>query len=295
MDEKLAFYHDESIFRPGEKVFINRSAFSYPMKLHAHDFIEIAYISSGKGIHRIGGCDYTVNKGSLFVINYDIPHRFIPDADEKSELVVYNCIFTPDFLDFSLINNKDFSAVAHHFLFHSFFPVEQDSVPDIRLVDQDSREIEDLYEKLFREYQACERGYIEIIRAYTIELLITVFRQYYKTVSGSKDFDLSRKHLIEKVLSHIRNNYAGEIKLEDLAMMAFLSPGYFCRQFKEHTGMTVSEYTQKTRVDKACTLLRSTTRKVVDIAAEVGYNDIKHFNQVFKRITGETPGQYRKS
>jgi AraC family L-rhamnose operon transcriptional activator RhaR len=84
------------------------------------------------------------------------------------------------------------------------------------------------------------------------------------------------------------------MKLEELSMLAFLSPSHFCRLFKEYTGLTVSEYTQRLRIEEACRLLKMSDKKVIDVAADVGYKDIKHFNQVFKKIIGKTPRDYRK-
>lgn len=292
--EKLEFYHDESLFRPGQKVFINQSEFNTPTGLHAHSFIEIVYIAAGNGIHRIGEINYPASKGSLFIINYDTPHKFIPNKDEKTNMVLYNCIFTPDFLDVSLINCKDFSDVAHHFLFNSFFPEEHVSIPEIQLTGQDQAIIEDLYMNMYREYNIGELGYVEMLRAYVILLLVTTFRFFNKIELCKESLDINRKHIIDSILEHIRNNYSQDIKLEDLSMMAFLSPSHFCRQFKERTGMTVSEFTQKTRVVEATKLLKNTNKKVIDIAAEVGYSDINYFIEVFKRFTSLTPGQYRR-
>lgn len=72
-----------------------------------------------------------------------------------------------------------------------------------------------------------------------------------------------------------------------------LSPNYFSTLFKKHTGINVSEYIQNLRMKKACKLLKETDKTVIAIAAEVGYKDIKFFYKVFKKITGNNPGNYR--
>jgi len=59
--------------------------------------------------------------------------------------------------------------------------------------------------------------------------------------------------------------------------------------------VTVSEYIQKIRIEEACNLLRNSNYKVILIAQMVGYKDIKHFNEIFKKITGMTPSSYKKS
>lgn len=285
-----------NFFRNGESIYVNKAFEEVEPHPHSHDFLEIAYVASGRGVHRIGDTEYAVSQGDLFIINYNILHEFRSLKDlTESRLIVYNCVFNPDFLDYSLINCKDFSDITHHFLFSSLFPEEGENKSDIRLHGGDSRGIEDLYEKMLREYHLKENGYIEILRAYLIELLITIFRAFRKSSLLEEDIDSQRRRVIEKVMLYMKNNYVQELKLEELSLMAFLSRNYFCKLFKDVNDMTVMEYAQKIRMEEACRLLRDTDKKVIDIVSRVGYRDIKFFNQVFRRKTGMTPSEYRKS
>jgi AraC-like DNA-binding protein len=184
--------------------------------------------------------------------------------------------------------------VVKLYLFKSFFHTGEEPIPFIKLVDCESKEIEELYYKMYSEYEGAKRGYTAILRAHVIELLVKLLRIIYNENEEEKLLNNSNNQIIDKVLDFISINYAKNIRLEELSMMAFLSPSHFCRKFKEYTGVTISEYTQKVRIDEACRLLRKTDNKVVDIALQVGYNDIKYFNEVFKRYIGFTPGQYRK-
>jgi AraC family L-rhamnose operon transcriptional activator RhaR len=290
-------YYDtgEKFFKTGEQIYINK-AFEQPERhLHAHNFIEIAYVVSGSGVHCMGDEEYSVSKGDLFVINYDVPHEFRSLASPKSQqLHVYNCIFKPEFIDAALVNSRDFSNLTSHFLFRSFFPEETENCADIKLIDNDNHGIEELYEKMYREFQLKEEGYIEILRAYVVELLITIFRIYRNQRSLDTGIEHQRRQIMDKVIQYMKDNYSHAFKLEDLSVKAFLSRNYFCKLFKEHTGMTVFEYAQKIRVEEACRILKSTDKKIIDIASEVGYSDLKFFNQIFKRQTGRTPGEYKR-
>lgn len=285
----------EKIFRTGESVFVNKVVEQTTSHLHAHDFIEIAYVASGCGIHRLGDKEYNVSKGDLFLINYRIPHEFRSFADDsKPPLVVCNCIFKPEFIDYSLLNCRDFTQVAHHFLFRSLFSDEDSVCSDIILLDCDSKAIGELYEKMLMEYSKRETGYLEILRAYIIELFVTILRLYNRERSETV-VERQRRKIMEKAIDYLRKNYNRDLRLEDLSMMSFFSRSYFSRLFSQYTGTTISEYTQKLRMEEACRLLRETNKKVIDIAAEVGYKDIKFFNTVFKRHTGKTPSAYRKT
>lgn len=296
MTKQLFYYSSISKFFPnGESIYINKALEQAESHLHAHEFIEIAYVVSGRGIHCIGDKEYSVSKGDVFIINYDIPHEFrsLPNPTEP-RLWVYNCVFTPEFLDYKLVNCKDFYDVSHHFLFRSLFLDEIQDINDIKLLDSESLGIEEIYEKMYREYRTKAQGYVEILRAYVIELLITIFRLYKKNADLGESLGNQRIKIIDRVIKYMKDNYSKELKLEDLSTIAFLSPNYFSKLFKECTSMTISEYIQKIRIEEASRLLKKTDKKVIDIAYEVGYKDIKFFNQIFKRINGKTPGEYRK-
>lgn len=295
---KKLFYYDDGKrhFSNGEQIYINKVQERAEHHLHAHDFLEIAYVVSGTGIHTIGQNEYNVSKGDLFIINHDIPHEFrsLEDISEP-RLFVYNCVFKPEFLDYRLVNTKDFRIIMESFLFRSLASKEGLSSQQVNFVKSSDKIIEDIYEKMFREFTLKEAGYIEVLRAYVIELIVTIFRIYSKNNSVNGPLEVKRREMIDKAINFMKDNFSKDLKLEDISTIAFLSPGYFSRLFKESTSMTISEYLQNLRIEEACAILKNTDLKIIDVAQEVGYKDLKFFNHLFKKITGKTPGQYRKS
>ena len=77
----------KSLFRENELVYVNRSdeLKQFDGIMHKHDFIEIAYVILGKGLHVVGDHKFNTKKGDLFIVNYDIPHGFF----HKSQLSTY--------------------------------------------------------------------------------------------------------------------------------------------------------------------------------------------------------------
>lgn len=291
-DENVHYNNGEDLFQSGELIYMNRCTEQIYSHVHAHDFIEIAYVASGRGLHNIGGKEYEVAKGDLFVINYDVPHEFrsVPTLNE-SGLQVYNCVFRPQFLDESLVNSHCFSDILHIFLLSSFF--EEGADNDIHLLRQDNPEIRDIYEKMYREYSSKNYGYIEMLRACLLQLIVLIFRSYRNT--ETEEHKVREKRYFDDAIRFMKKHYNQEIKLEDLAAMSFLSRSYFCSSFKKCTGMTVLEYIQNLRISEACTMLRETDEKIVGIAQNVGYSNLKFFNRLFKAITGKTPSEYRNT
>ncbi len=285
----------ETLFRKNELVYINKSdeLYEYMGVTHTHDFIEIAYVISGSGIHIIGNKKYAVTRGDLFIINSDLPHGFFPEEGGSTPPTVYNCVFMPEFLDLSLFNAVNFEAVTSSFLFKSLFPEDYASKPDLSLRGAEFTEIGNLFEKMYLEYKQRRIGHTEIIRAYLIELIVKIFR--YIGEGGSKTRYTRNQELINKAIEYMKVNYNTDITLSDLSMQSLISKNYFSKLFKEITGMNVSDYIQYLRTDQACILLGTTDMKVTDIAFQVGFSDMKFFYEVFKKITGKTPGDYRKT
>jgi len=74
-----------------------------------------------------------------------------------------------------------------------------------------------------------------------------------------------------------------------------LNANYFSSLFRRKTGVKFSRYLQHLKVAKAKELLSDPRNKIYRISARVGFNDEKYFCRVFKKITGQTPNQYRGS
>lgn len=287
--------HGKDLFRETEKVYINKSNElpEYCNILHKHDFIEITYVISGSGIHIVGDHQYETTKGDLFIINYDVLHGFFPKPGESEGPTVCNCVFTPEFLDASLLSSVQFSDLASSFLFKSLFTNEYIPKPDLRLRGTEFHEIGEIFNKMYLEYQKMRKGYLDLIRAYLIQLIVIVFR--YLELSETKYLSLQHQEMINKAIDFLRVNYNTSIKLEDLAVKSFISKNYFSKLFKEVTGINFSDYIQRLRIEEACNLLEKTDLKVIDIASQVGIKDMKFFYEIFKKITGKTPSDYRKN
>ncbi|WAW09405.1 helix-turn-helix domain-containing protein [Oxalobacter vibrioformis] len=82
--------------------------------------------------------------------------------------------------------------------------------------------------------------------------------------------------------------------LQEMAACAGLSERTFLRRFKAATGFRPTEYTQRLRVNQARELLELTQRSIEQIALDVGYHDAGAFRQVFYKVTGLSPRDYRE-
>jgi AraC-like DNA-binding protein len=288
------YVHKKELFL-GQEVYVNRVDFRKPVTPHAHDFIEVAFVAGGVAIHRTEGMEERVARGDLVLINTDISHSFEPLPESSDSVRVYNCTFVPGFFDFSLLNSRGFADVTRHFLFHSFLGRDVSGHSRASLDEASIPRVEALFENMLREYVAREDGWIEMVRAGTIELLIHYLRALRRGGLGEARPDDGKDRWFREAVDYIERNYSRTIRLEDLSMMAFLSPTYFCARFREYTGSTFTGFVQRTRIEAAARLLRTTDRKVADVAEEVGYRDLRNFNRLFRRLLGCSPSEFRRT
>ena len=99
--------------------------------------------------------------------------------------------------------------------------------------------------------------------------------------------------VIAKAQDYIHNNYHKDLSMEEVAELIDLSISHFCMLFKQVSGYTFLEYLTKIRMDKAKYILKNSNVKVYQVAPLVGYQDPRYFTQVFKKITGMTPSEFR--
>ncbi|MFY1667705.1 GlxA family transcriptional regulator [Pseudomonas sp. Pseu.R1] len=99
---------------------------------------------------------------------------------------------------------------------------------------------------------------------------------------------------ILKVQHWLQAGGAKDTALAALAGHAGLEERTFLRRFRKATGLTAVDYCQRLRVGKACEMLQFTTQPAEAVAWQVGYTDAGAFRKVFLRITGLTPGEYRR-
>lgn len=103
-----------------------------------------------------------------------------------------------------------------------------------------------------------------------------------------------RNRLLDKALAFMHENYHADLSLDDVAGHVGMGSSYFSTYFKQETGQSFVEYLTALRLDKAKQLMADPGLRLYEIAGLVGYNDVKYFSRVFKKVTGVTPAEYRQ-
>jgi AraC-like DNA-binding protein len=124
-------------------------------------------------------------------------------------------------------------------------------------------------------------------------LLVLPFIRRLKTLPGDKDFAVSGT--LETLLIHIEEHIAEPLALGELAGVVNLSPNYLSNFFKSEMGIPLIRYRNRHRIRKAISLLWHTDMTVSEVAYRVGIQDLSNFSKMFKKQTGYSPLEFRRS
>lgn len=101
--------------------------------------------------------------------------------------------------------------------------------------------------------------------------------------------------LLSEAIRYMRENLHTSISRDDVARVACLSPTHFSRVVKQQFGQSFTQLLQQMRVERARELLSVSEKSLVEIGLECGFSDQSYFTKVFQKVTGQTPGEYRRA
>ena len=130
----------------------------------------------------------------------------------------------------------------------------------------------------------------------SIVQLLSIFAEHLSIVSNQVVVQRQNAEppVITKAKAFIEQHHAEDLSLGEVAKAANTSTFYFCKMFKKATGINFTSYLSRLRVEKAKNLLLNPNLRVSEIAFEVGFQSLTHFNRVFKKIAGQSPTEYRQ-
>jgi AraC-like DNA-binding protein len=125
--------------------------------------------------------------------------------------------------------------------------------------------------------------------------LLTIFAEHLSMISNQIYMEQhhSENPAIARARAYIQEHHSRELTLRQVAGSVGASPFYFCKLFKKSTGINFTEYVSRVRVERAKHLLLNPNLHVSEIAFEVGFQSLPHFNRMFKKILGQSPTAYR--
>lgn len=125
--------------------------------------------------------------------------------------------------------------------------------------------------------------------------LLGIFAQHLAMLSNQVFIQQENAEppVITKARAYIHEHQTEEISLGQVAKAVNMSSYYFCKTFKKVIGINFTDYVARVRIEKSKNLLLNPNLRISEIAFEVGFQSLTHFNRVFKKVLGQSPTEYR--
>jgi len=255
--------------------------------LHRHSTIEFGYCHKGKGIFIVGQKTIRFGPGDVFFIPAEENHIAQSDPGTESVWHWLSCdpflLVKPFLDDFSII---DFSRDTWRWS-NPLYP--RGSFPQVN----------QLICSIIAEFDHKREHWQQFVRSQFYALFV-LLQRYRHRVSRHQDErpDASGRAAlwprIKPALEYMGLNYGEEIDIDALARSCNMGVTNFRRVFAMATGKTPYDYLTNLRISTAAMELRSSTRKIADIALSCGFPTPSAFNRAFRQMMKVTPKQWRK-
>lgn len=276
---------DEWFHPDGFPISVERREPQERFDSHAHEFTELVIVTGGKCLHVSGQDSWELTAGDVFVIAGAREHEY----RELADLRLLNILYQPGQLQMGLL---DLPSVAGYHALFTLEPTRSHRQPTkgrLHLNRKELAPIMELTERLEYELQTRDPGFGFMATATFMQIIGQLSRCY----GSSPSPDGKALLRIGEALSHLERNIHREVNLENLARIAHMSQRSFLRVFHSATGTSPLAWVIGQRINRACSLLRHSDRRVTEIAFDVGFNDSNYFTRQFRKITGLSPRDYR--
>ena len=246
--------------------------------VHWHQEFEFLVLTEGKVLFTIEDREYVMNPGDIVFINSNYLHM-------AKNICGGVCSFYAIDFSYHVLNEDIHSIFSKKFIrpilndkyvFPEFMPVSED---EDKCWQKDIR-------NYLHEIGECPEHELEPFELMIRSRILAIWDILDKNcVRAQKDNDIESRYSerLEPVISYIKENYAYEITLGELAAILPMSEGQFSRVFKQTMKLSPIQYLMRYRILQSCKLLQDTEKKIGEIANLSGFNNISYFNRVLRK------------
>ncbi len=251
---------------------------------HTHNFIEVIYMCSGSTRHIVNGDEVILHQGEVLFLNQRATQEIYPAGEDD---IAVNFIILPEFFEYGLNMMAQEENLLRDFVIGCLRGDNKESAY-LHFKVADILPIQNLIENLIWTIRNKQQNNRSINQA-TMGLLFLQLMNYMDRLETDTR---GEQKLIISVLSYIEANYR-DGELAELAGLLHYDFYWLSKEIKKRTGKTYTELVQAKRLAQAAYLLNTTSKSVMEIALEVGYDNISYFHRIFQKKYGMTPRKYR--
>ena len=257
----------ERYFKEGQHISVkNRQVGNFP--LHWHNYFELEILSEGEAVHYLNGKKYDMCVGSGYILTPADYHIIVPNDPTQK---IWHVPF-----DETLLSAKHL---------HTILSLKSDKV--FHLEEEAYQRVEKILRLLKYEYrQEGENCTQELFNC----LLCSIFRTMTAAQTTMPPENISD---VSKGILYLETHFRETPSLSEVAAYAGFNPSYFSVVFRKVTGQTYTQRLNHLRVTYAKKLLK-TDMSIADVCYASGFGTLSNFHNIFSKITGTTPSEYRK-
>ena len=245
--------------------------------LHSHDYFEFIIISNGQSTHYVNKTSIKMKKGDVAFIRPKDIHRCIPNG---SDFEFYNIAVEPNLV-----------TILFSFLGDDFDPkpyLEKTLPPTVTLLASELNSVISSADRLIRLYTLQQSNIEYLYRVFVLDLFARLIST--PVIAFEKNIPGWFKSVITEMMEPA--NYVEGISA--MYRISGVSPGYLSRTCLKYKNKTPTEIVNSIRLMKAVNLLDTTELPIMDIAMDVGFNNLSHFYHQFKKVYGYSPNKFRQ-
>ncbi len=259
----------------------------FPVPWHYHPEYELVLVTKSTGRRMVGDHIGYFNEGDLVFMGPLLPHVWVNDEHFINGSAGYNA----DALVIQFLENfmgDTFLQLPETENFAKFLQLSKQGL----VINGDTKK---QITSLMIKMQAMN-GMRRLSSMLIIFDLLATSHEYEILASPGfvQHISVTCSDRYSKITEYLLRNFKREISLPEIASVANMAVTTFCNFFKANYRVTFVEYLTNIRIGLACKLLADNKNNIIEVAYEVGFNNLGNFNRQFKRIKKMTPSEYRK-
>ncbi len=238
---------------------------------HHHPYYHMMYIVSGKCRFVIDNTEYILKPGHCLLIPRKVDHAYFNDDNSDVEYLE---------IKFSLLKSAFDAQILRRGV----------QVSDNQLVGM-------LFKQILKEYSTFDNRADDAAASYLFALLNAFGeKERYQKKQQFRYLDASNySELSQRIISYLESHYNEDISLDALAETMGYNKSYLCVAFKKNTQLTILDCLNTIRIRRAAELVVYSEQNLSQVAEMCGFSSVSHFNRVFLKYVGITPGQCRRA
>lgn len=276
--EKAQQYSGFALKNAGE---IYRQTNGAPDKPHRHDYYTILFVEKGEGIHYVDFTKYEITNQSIYFIQPGQMHQVIFSAEPIGWVVT----FTEEFLIANSISDKMINDI---YLFNDY-----GQSPPLPINDKDFPIYKSLVLQMAHFANSLENYTLEAVGALVKLFLIQSNNHCSLLKSNNPQLIETSNHLLRSFKYLLNKNFVNFHMVSDYADQMAVTSDYLNKTVKNITGKSAKDHIQSKLIIEAKRFLLFTSLSNKELSFELGFDEAAHFNNFFKKITGQTPSEFR--